>query len=453
MTHKKQHSLLNRADEACQVLKQHLEKGNIVRIISHNDADGLSAAGVAANAISQEDGQYHISIVPRLRDSFIQKLTKERYQLFFFCDMGSAYLDSISRIKGDVIIADHHQPMEFETKDNITHVNPHLFGVDGSKEVSASGVTYLTVRGMEKQSLAPMALAGAFGDMQYYDGFLGVNKLILDEGLEYGSVEMHQDLKIASKNEEPLYKSLAYSFSPVLPGLSGDLEGSMAFLEKLGVSYGVKFSDLGPEERDILKDELVRINPEIFSDVYSNPKEKSTLRDIEDYSRILDACGKNKKYGLALGICLGEKSDALDVALDLQRKYRQNLVDGLSWIKREGANVMENIQYLYAEEKTRKSIMGTISSIALSMGTLDPEIPLLAFSRMDNLVKVSSRTTRTMVEKGVDLGQAMKDASSSFGGTGGGHDIAAGAMVTYKEMDNFLRLVDEIVGYQLEHQN
>ena len=81
--------------------------------------------------------------------------------------MGSAYLDSISRMKGDVIIADHHQPMDFEIKDNITHVNPHLFGVDGSREVSASGVTYLTVRGMEKQSLAGLALAGAFGDMQY----------------------------------------------------------------------------------------------------------------------------------------------------------------------------------------------------------------------------------------------------------------------------------------------
>lgn len=443
--------MLNRADEACQVLKEHLEKGNIVRIISHNDADGLSAAGVVANAVSQEDGQFHVSIVPRLKDSFIQKLSKERYQLFFFCDMGSAYLDSISRMKGDVIIADHHQPMDFEIKDNITHVNPHLFGVDGSREVSASGVTYLTVRGMEKQSLAGLALAGAFGDMQYYDEFLGINKLILEEGLEHGSVEMHQDLKIASKNEEPLYKSLAYSFSPVLPGLSGDLEGSMAFLEKLGVSYGVKFSDLGPEERDILKDELIRINPKIFSEAYSNPKETPTLRNIEDYSRVLDACGKNKKYGLALGICLGEKSDALDVALDLQRKYRQSLVDGLTWIKKEGAQIEENIQYLYTDKKARKSVMGTIGSIAMSLGTLDPEIPLLAFSRMDNLVKVSGRTTPEMVEKGVDLGQALKDASSSFGGTGGGHDIAAGAMVSYKEMDNFVRLVDEIVGYQLEN--
>jgi single-stranded-DNA-specific exonuclease len=449
MTHKKQHSLLNRADEACQVLKNHLEQENIVRIISHNDADGLSAAGVVANTITQEKGQFHVTIVPRLRDNFLKKLLKERYKLFFFCDMGSAYLEDISRIKGDVIIADHHQPMDFETKDHITHVNPHLFGVDGSREVSASGVTYLTVRGMEKQSLAGMALAGAFGDMQYYDGFLGINQMIVEEGLEAGTVEIHQDLKIASKSEEPLYKSLAYTFTPALPGLSGDLEGSMAFLEKMGLSYGIKFSDLGNEERDILKEELIKINTQIFSDVYSNPQERPSLRNIEDFSRVLDACGKNKKYGLAMGLCLGEKSDALDVSLELQRKYRDNLVKGIEWIKREGSITLDNIQYIYTEDKLRKSVMGTISSISLSLGLLDANTPLLALARMDNMIKISGRTTPEQVNAGVDLGKALQDASSSFGGKGGGHDIAAGAIVPYKEMDNFLSLVDEIVTSQL----
>ncbi len=449
MTHKKQHSLLNRADEAGQVLKKHLEEENIVRIISHNDADGLSAAGVVASTITQEKGQFHVTIVPRLREHFLKKLLKERYKLFFFCDMGSAYLEDISRLKGDVIIADHHQPMEFETKENITHVNPHLFGVDGSREVSASGVTYLTVRGMEKQSLAGMALAGAFGDMQYYDGFLGINQMIVDEGLEAGTVEIHQDLKITSKTEEPLYKALAYTFNPPLPGLSGDMEGSMAFLEKIGLSYGIKFSDLGNEERDILKEELIRINPQIFSDTYSNPHERPSLRNIEDFSRVLDACGKNKKYGLAMGLCLGEKGDALDVSLDLQRKYRDTILKGVEWIKREGSTTLDHVQYIYTEDKVRKSVMGTIAGISLSIGLLDANTPLLALSRMDNLIKVSGRTTVATVQAGVDLGKALHDASQSFGGKGGGHDIAAGAVIPYKEMDNFLNLVDEIISSQL----
>ncbi len=50
---KKQHSLLNRASEASNVLKKHIENNNVIRIISHNDADGISAAAVLANALKR----------------------------------------------------------------------------------------------------------------------------------------------------------------------------------------------------------------------------------------------------------------------------------------------------------------------------------------------------------------------------------------------------------------
>lgn len=92
--------------------------------------------------------------------------------------------------------------------------------------------------------------------------------------------------------------------------------------------------------------------------------------------------------------------------------------------------------------------MGTIASISLSLQLLDPDIPLLGLSRMDRHVKVSARTTRSAIERGVNLGLALRDAASSFGGTGGGHDIAAGAMIPYRDMESFLQLVDEIIGTQ-----
>ena len=56
MTHKKQHYLLNRAEEANVLLKEHLDQDHVVRVISHNDSDGISAAGVICNAITQEGG-------------------------------------------------------------------------------------------------------------------------------------------------------------------------------------------------------------------------------------------------------------------------------------------------------------------------------------------------------------------------------------------------------------
>ena len=456
MTHKKQHSLLNRGNVACDVIYKHIKEDHVIRIISHNDADGLSAAGVIANAIKEEGGQFHTTILPRLKPANVKEIAHEKYELFIFSDMGSACLELINRFKSDVIIADHHQVSDIEVEDHVVHVNPHAFGIDGSKDLSGAGSAYLSIRELgegenNKKHLAPLALVGAFGDMQCQDGFSGVNELILEEAKEFGSLEIHEDLKIVSKSQEPLYKSLAYTLNPTLPGLTGDLEGSMEFLEKIGISYGIKFTDLEDEEKDVLKDGLVKLNDDIFGDVYTIPKENLYLRDLEEYSYILDACGKNKKPGLGLSIALGERDKALDAAINLQKKYRDHLIKGMEWIKREGANQMEFIQYIYSDDKVLKSVMGTISSVGMSAGLLTKDKPILSMARMHNDIKVSGRTTRDLVNKGVDLGKSLHDSSLSFGGQGGGHDIAAGAMIPYKEMDNFLNLVNDMVEHQLNN--
>jgi RecJ-like exonuclease len=421
-----------------------------VRIISHNDADGISAAGVMCNAIANEKGKFHVTIIPRLKDEVLSKFLKEKYKIFVFCDMGSANLKGISKLKSDVIIADHHQTdPKSKLKDNIVHVNPHLYGLDGTKDVSGSGVSYLTVRPMGYKNLAGLALVGAFGDMQYKRGFSGVNQLILDDGIESGNIEVRDDLKIAYKSQEPLYKSLTYTLNPVIKNVSGDEEGAVNFLEKIGISYGIKFDELNNEEKDILKNELFKINPEIFSSVYTVPSEIPALRNLEDYSNMLDACGKNKKQGVGLSICIGDRNNSIKEAQTLVKTYRDDLVYGVEWIKKEGSVVQENIQYLYTEEKRKKRIMGTLSSIGLDLEILNPEKPVLAMSRMDNIIKVSGRTTLKMTEKGVNLGYALENASKSFNGSGGGHNIAAGAVIPYREMENFLNLVDDIVRTQL----
>ena len=448
---KKQHSLLNRASEASNVLKQHIDDGSVIRIISHNDADGISSAAVIANALAEENVQFHTTIIPRLKEDIVNQLRHEKYDLFIFSDMGSSFIDEFNTYKHDVIIADHHQVSDTESESNVVHINPHLFGIDGSKDLSGAGSSYLAVRDLNKKHLAHYALIGAFGDMQGQSGFTGVNELILQDALESGTVEIVEGLKIVSKSSEPIFKSLAYTFSPPLPGISGDLEGAREFLEKMNLSYGIKFTDLEDEEKDLLKEALVSINPDIFGNCYVVPKEIPLLRDLEEYSYILDACGKNKKQGLGLSITLGEKDQALEAAIRLQRQYRDQIVKGLEWIKREGAQQLNAIQYLYSEDKILKSVMGTIASIGLSVELLDDSKPVIGMSRLHKDIKISGRTTRNMVDNGVNLGQALKDSSNNFGGTGGGHDIAAGAMIPYESKDNFLNLVNEMVEYQLNN--
>lgn len=431
------------------MLKEHIEKDNVIRIISHNDADGISAAAVIANALAEENVQFHTTIIPRLKEDIVNQLRSEKYDLFIFSDMGSPFIKEFNTYKHDVIVADHHQVDDTESESNVVHVNPHLFEIDGSRDLSGAGSAYLTVRDLDKKHFAYFALVGAFGDMQGQDGFRGVNKLIVEDAVESGTLEINEGLKIVSKASEPIFKSLAYTFSPPLPKISGDLDGAREFLEKMNLSYGIKFTDMEDEEKDLLKEALISVNPDIFGDCYVVPKENPLLRDLEEYSYILDACGKNKKQGLGLSIALGEKDQALDAALNLQRQYRDQIVKGLEWVKKEGAQQLNSIQYLYSEDKVLKSVMGTIASIGLSVELLDSSKPVLGLSRLYKDIKISGRTTRDMVAKGVNLGKALKDSSNNFNGTGGGHDIAAGAMIPYESKDNFLHLVDEMVEYQL----
>jgi RecJ-like exonuclease len=431
------------------MLKEHIENDAVIRIISHNDADGISAAAVVANALAEENVQFHTTIVPRLKQDIVDQLRSEKYDLFIFSDMGSQFIEDFNTYKHDVIVADHHQINDVEAESNVVHINPHIFGIDGSKDLSGAGSAYLAVRDLDKKHFAYYALVGAFGDMQGQDGFTGVNKMILDDAIESGNLEIHEDLKIVSKTTEPIFKSLAYTFSPPLPGISGDMDGAREFLERMNLSYGIKFTDMEDEEKDLLKEALVNVNPDIFGNCYTVVKQAPMLRDLEEFSYILDACGKNKKAGLGLSIALGEKDQALDAALKLQRQYRDQIVKGLEWVKKEGAQQLNTIQYLYSEDKVLKSVMGTIASIGLSVELLDNSKPVLGLSRLHKDIKISGRTTREMVEKGVNLGKALQDSSNNFGGTGGGHDIAAGAMIPYESKDNFLHIMDEMVEYQL----
>ena len=137
--------------------------------------------------------------------------------------------------------------------------------------------------------------------------------------------------------------------------------------------------------------------------------------------------------------------------MQIQRQYRDQIVKGLEWIKNEGAQQLNTIQYIYSEDKVLKAVMGTIASIGLSVELLDSSKPVIGLSRLHNDIKVSGRTTREMVSRGVNLGLALRDSSNNFNGQGGGHDIAAGAMIPYEAKDNFLHLVDEMVEHQINN--
>lgn len=134
-----------------------------------------------------------------LKEDLINQLRHEKHDLVIFSDMGSSFVGELNSFKCDVIIADHHQVSDVEAESNVVHINPHLFDIDGSRDLSGAGSSYLAVRDLDKKHLAYFALIGAFGDMQGQDGFTGVNKLIVDDAKQSDNLEIPDGLKIVSK--------------------------------------------------------------------------------------------------------------------------------------------------------------------------------------------------------------------------------------------------------------
>jgi RecJ-like exonuclease len=86
----------------------------------------------------------------------------------------------------------------------------------------------------------------------------------------------------------------------------------------------------------------------------------------------------------------------------------------------------------------------------LNSQDVNNSLPLIGFAQTENgEVKVSARTTQTMVDKGVDLSSALKKAAIVVHGVGGGHRIAAGATIPKGKEEEFLEVVDQEIKHQL----
>ena len=99
--------MIERLDQAKELV---LAENGTIRIISHYDADGICAAGVLCNALSREGRKFHVTLTHSLSEDFVDELSQEEYPITILCDMGSGQLDSLSKLKGKVIVLDHHTP-------------------------------------------------------------------------------------------------------------------------------------------------------------------------------------------------------------------------------------------------------------------------------------------------------------------------------------------------------
>ncbi|QLG49693.1 single-stranded-DNA-specific exonuclease RecJ [Natrinema halophilum] len=484
-----------------------------VLLASHIDADGLTSAAIAAQALERAGIPFETVFEKQLDEDAISAIADTDYDTVLFTDFGSGQLDVIGEYEdaGDLtpVIADHHQPADRETD---YHLNPLLFGINGASELSGAGASYVLARALadvcsgsraaaadggervdesrsssehrsdggavaestgptaraDNRDLAALAVVGAVGDMQAAGGELhGANAEIVAEGVEAGVIETGKDLALYGKQTRPLPKLLEYATDVHIPGISNDANGALRFLDELDLELKRdgewrRWAGLTSEEKQTVASALVRRAVSrgvpatkidgLVSTAYVLSEESvgTELRDASEFSTLLNATARYERADVGLSVCLGDRGGALERARQLLREHRRNLSNGIDLVTREGVTQEDHVQWFHAGDRIRETIVGIVAGMAMGNAGISRSKPIVAFAdKNDEEVKVSARGTHSLVRKGLDLSIVMGDASRAIGGDGGGHDVAAGATVPKGNEEAFVERADEIVGEQL----
>jgi len=448
-----------------------LDDADSVLLASHIDADGLTSAAVAATALERAGIPFDTVFEKQLDEAAIRSIAAADHGTVLFTDFGSGQLDTIVEYDGfTAVIADHHQPADADTE---FHCNPLLEGLNGASELSGAGAAYCLARALESgatdnRDLAALAVVGAVGDMQAgVDGLTGANEGIVADGVDAGVLQEGTDLAMYGRQTRPLPKLLEYASDVRIPGISGDESGAVRFLADLDLDLRAdgewkRWVDLTDDERRTVASALLkravasgvpanRVNDLIGTTYTLTAEAEGTeLRDVSEFSTLLNATARYDRADVGLAVCLGDRGEALERARTLLRNHRKNLSEGLELVKSEGVTVEEHVQWFDAGTKIRETIVGIVAGMALGADGVRRDRPIVAFaSAGDDEVKVSARGSHTLVREGLDLSTVMREAARSVGGDGGGHDVAAGATIPAGEQAAFVAAADDIVAEQL----
>ncbi|WP_053947263.1 DHHA1 domain-containing protein [Halolamina sediminis] len=467
--------------ERAAVCADRLLAADSVVLASHIDADGLTSGAIAATGLERAGIPFETTFEKQLDADGIDRIAATDHEVALFTDFGSGQLDDIVTHQQagefDAVVADHHQPATGEDGEGPPeidhHLNPLLFDIDGASELSGAGATYVLARAMEPEGvdnrdLAALAVIGAVGDMQDTDGgLIGANEGIVAEGVEAGAIEEVTDISLYGRQTRPLPKLLEYASELRIPGISGDEQGSIRFLSELDVDLKVdgdwrRWVDLSFEERQTVASALMKhaisrgVPPErvngVTTTTYTLADEEvgTELRDVSEFSTVLNATARYERADVGLAVCLGYRDEALEEARRLLRTHRRNLSEGLEWVKTEGVEQEEHLQWFDAGSHIRETIVGIIAGMALGAAGIRRDQPIVAFAQESaDELKVSARGSGFLVRDGLDLSVVMSEAAAAVDGGGGGHDVAAGATIPRENRDAFLTEADRIVGEQL----
>lgn len=440
-------SLSRRLEEAAEVIRSHSGR---TRVFSHYDPDGITAAAIVCKALIRLRKPFKVTLTKKLDDKKVKDASETPDdQLIIFTDMGATKVSQLDEFSNQVIVVDHHQP-EAEGN-NIIHLNPHFFDIDGAREASASSFVFSLATAVDEKNwdLASLAITGAIGDRQNLGGFKGYNEELAQAAAqrELVNVEVIPDFK-----GQTIFESLIEHPEPYFVDITGRKQKASRFMKWAGLDKESEFKKLEDEQKRFLTSICVMrlLRQGATPDAVKNlVTERYWLYDWDMYADELtahfNACSRQEDQATGLAMALGDVA-AKETAAAHRLKHQEWIIENLRKLEAEPPKAKKNLQFFHTDESSYAGVLAGLGTLYF----FDTSKATFGIGINQGNCNVSARAPRQLVEAGVNLGVACREAGESVGGTGGGHDIAAGATVPAKREKKFLDEMDKIIGKQLK---
>jgi len=456
--------LREKCRDIAKILLESIERDANILLVTHHDADGLSAGGLMGRAIYREGGRFTARTFTDLTEEKINQLVSEKFDLNVFLDLGTVFIKNLRKVfNEDWIVIDHHQLVE----DKDHHLlNPYLFEISGDFEISGSGLAYLVAKEMNlrNRALSYLGIVGAVGDRQDVGKgrkLVSLNReVVLKDAEDLGLIETSEDLIFYGRESRPIHEAIASTLTPYIPVISGNSDMALALLTSLNLKLkeGERWrviSELSLEEKKKIVEGLIpyivgagesseEALSELFGEVYTLVGEgKGTpLRDAREFASLLNACGRMRAPWVGLLIAMGDREEAYREGRRIYTEYRRSLTNVMQELKMRARPLEAGVAVEFiGDGLVWGSMTGAISSLLSSLKEYEEKIVLVRTVDEDGKYKISIRRGRRC--RKVNVGQLAFKAATEVGGVGGGHEGSAGAKVDREVLMKFVKLFAE----------
>jgi len=455
--------LLNSIHEASELLRG---CRGPVAVLTHYDADGLAAGGVMARLLASMGVPFVVRVCDALDEASVASLMEIDAERYVVMDLGSdiAAILRAARARGrspsSILVIDHHKLPEEGIWEEVTLVNPELYGIDGGRYACASVTAALMAyyaSGESDPYHLQLGIVGGVGDMQLQEGAEGINGVLVRLAVEAGVVEQRRDFVFFLNRKLPIYRAITWVFVPYIPRFSGRDDVGLNIVEKAGIprergGREITVGDLTPDEKERLLNTIleyiaslgVRISAEELVRLsYVFPREDADiLSTAEDFMTLLSALGRMDRAHDAVLIASGARGEVLARAIGVLEERRRLLREFLeAAIERAEVHHGSIVVIDFRDLGFNPRMSGSVSTILSRSPVYRDKIVAVICRDREGRAKISTRAPRGLVDRGLNLARAMARLARRLGGVGGGHNVAAGATVEDSE-----RLKEELVG-------